>query len=181
VSDHGFAPIHSDVNLAGAFIKAGLITVSAEGKVSDWQAEPWFSGGSAAIVLAHPEDTALEAKVGALLAQLKADPNNGIDRVVSRKEIEKMGGASTASFYVNFKIGYEMGKNPLAPLVSPSTLKGMHGYFPTAPEMLSTFLISGTGISRHGSLGLIDMRDIAPTLAKELGVKLENAQGKARL
>ena len=63
-----------------------------------------------------------------------------------------------------------------APLVGPSHYKGMHGYFPADPRMRSTFLVKGTGIAANRDLGLIDMRAIAPTLAKLLGVTLSGAE-----
>ncbi len=50
VSDHGFAPIAHETNLFRAFIDAGLITLDPAGKVKGWEAMPWPSGGSAAVV-----------------------------------------------------------------------------------------------------------------------------------
>ena len=47
--------------------------------------------------------------------------------------------------------------------------------------MNATFLIAGPGIPAGKSLGQIDMRDIAPTLAKLLGVQLPQATGKPLL
>jgi hypothetical protein len=44
--------------------------------------------------------------------------------------------------------------------------------------MRSTFIIAGPGIQPNHALGEIDMRDIAPTLAKQLGVSLPKAEGK---
>jgi predicted AlkP superfamily pyrophosphatase or phosphodiesterase len=178
VSDHGFAPIDKDVNLAGAFIQAGLITLDTKSKVTGWSAEPWFSGGSAAIMLAQPDDAAVKEKVRGLLGQLSADPANGIVSVFDHDQIVARGGNPGAAFYVGFKPGYEMAADPAAPLVGPSTLKGMHGYFPDTPEMRSTFIIAGAGIQPNHALGEIDMRAIAPTLAKLLGVSLPQAEGK---
>jgi predicted AlkP superfamily pyrophosphatase or phosphodiesterase len=178
ISDHGFAPIAHDVNLAGAFMRAGLITVDDTKKITDWTAEPWFSGGSAAIVLKTPDDAALKQKVAGLLETLRADPANGIVKILDRDGIAAQGGNPQASFYVDFKVGYEMGTDPSKPMVAPSTLKGMHGYFPETPEMRSTFLIAGPGIAAHRTVGEIDMRDIAPTLAKLMGVTLPKAEGK---
>jgi hypothetical protein len=43
--------------------------------------------------------------------------------------------------------------------------------------MDSTFLIAGPGIPVGRSLGPIDMRDIAPTLATILGIRLAEAEG----
>jgi predicted AlkP superfamily pyrophosphatase or phosphodiesterase len=179
VSDHGFAHISKNVNLIGAFMQAGLINIdTAKMKVISWDAEPWFAGGSAAIVLAHPKDPALQAKVEALLATLKANPALDIANIYDTDQLARMGAAPDAQYFVNFRIGTEMGTSPAAPLVGPSTLKGMHGYAPAAPEMKSTFIVAGPGLKAHGSLGNIDMRDIAPTVAHLLGTTLPTADGK---
>ena len=49
---------------------------------------------------------------------------------------------------------------------------GTHGYAPSHPEMLASFLIAGPGIRRNFDLGEIDMRSIAPTLVAWLGASL---------
>jgi predicted AlkP superfamily pyrophosphatase or phosphodiesterase len=177
VSDHGFAPVDHAVNLIAPFVQAGLITLDGAGKVASWQAEPW-GGASAAIVLAHPDDAAVKTRVSALLKDLAAKPELGIDRVADASEIAQMGGTPMASFWVDFKPGYVMGTNPTAPSVGPGSVKGTHGYFPTHSEMRATLILSGPSISRRGSLGEVDMRDIAPTLAKILQVSLPAADGK---
>jgi predicted AlkP superfamily pyrophosphatase or phosphodiesterase len=46
------------------------------------------------------------------------------------------------------------------------------GYLPSSPDMRSSFFLAGKGIAAGRSLGEIHMEDIAPTLAKVLGVKL---------
>jgi predicted AlkP superfamily pyrophosphatase or phosphodiesterase len=74
-----------------------------------------------------------------------------------------------------------MGQNPAAPMVGPGSIKGTHGYVPTHPEMRASFILSGKGLGKSGSLGEIDMRDIAPTLAKVMGVALPRADGKPLL
>lgn len=52
----------------------------------------------------------------------------------------------------------------------------MHGYMPDRPEMRASFFIMGTGIAPGKQLGVIDMRQIAPTLAAILGVELPSAK-----
>jgi len=179
VSDHGFAPVQHDVNLAAAFTEAGLIHLDGEGRPIAWEAAPWTSGGSAAVVLARQDDPALRARVAALLDRLAADPSSGVGRVISRAEIAAMGGAPDADFFVDAKIGYEFESKLTGPLVSPGSQKGTHGYFPDHPEMRATLLVDGPGLSARGSLGEVDMRDIAPTLARLLNVKLSSASGRS--
>ncbi len=182
VSDHGFAKVDHDVNLFAAFAQAGLIHFDpVKREITGWDAEPWFAGGSAGVVLARPQDMALRARVEALLDKLKADPALGIDGWIGGREIAVQGGAPDAQYVISFKIGWEMGKDPLAPLVGPASYKGMHGYLPAAPEMRSTFIVAGPGLSAHGTLGEVDMRDVAPTVARLLGVGLPDAEGRPLL
>jgi len=178
VSDHGFAPVKQDINFYSPFIKAGLVTVK-DGAITDWQAAVWNDGGSAAIVLKDPNDTAVKAKVAALLKKLQDDPRYEIDHVLDHDQLVAQGGTGLASWFVLLKIGYELGVTSDAPLPAPGHFLGMHGYDPATPEMRSTFLIEGPGIQAGKNLGSIDMRDIAPTLAKLMGASLPQAQGRA--
>lgn len=180
VSDHGFVGTDTEINLFRPFIDAGLINLGADGKVASWEAMPWPSGGSVAVVLARPEDAALAATVAALLDKLAADPKAMIAKVANRAEIATMGGNPQASFYVDLKPGALAGNFAAdAPLTKPSRYKGMHGYFPSLPEMQSTFLIMGKGVAKGRNLGPMDMRAIAPTLAKRMGVVLSDAKVSA--
>ena len=179
VSDHGFAPVEHGINIGSAFVEAGLMTLKDDGKPLSWEAAPWISGGSAAVVLAHPDDAATVAKVKALLDKLAADPASGIAQVIGKSEIATKGGGPNADFFVDAKIGYEFEGKLKGPLVAtPGSLKGMHGYFPDHPEMRATLIIAGPGLVKHGSLGEVDMRDIAPTAAKLMGVSFPSATGK---
>jgi predicted AlkP superfamily phosphohydrolase/phosphomutase len=179
-SDHGFAPTTSETNLFKPFIDASLITLDGEGKISTWKAMPWPSGGSIAIVLAKPDDAALLAKVRDLLTRLQSDPAAHIAGVIEKSAIIEMGGNPAASFYVNLAPDTLAGgfKGPNAQLTIPAKSKGMHGYFPAAPEMRSTFMMIGKRIARAKSLGEIDMRAIAPTLAKLMKAPLPTAELK---
>jgi predicted AlkP superfamily pyrophosphatase or phosphodiesterase len=171
VSDHGFAPVAHDVNLFAPFVRAGLVTVGPDGKVASWRAMPWLAGGTVAIRLADPADAALRAQVRALLDGVARDPANGVDRILDREAVAALGGPADASFIVAFKPGFEGGKDPAAAMVTPSTYRGMHGYLPDDPAMRSTLIVAGPSLARHGSLGLVDMRSIAPSLGRILGVR----------
>jgi len=178
VSDHGFEAITRETNLFRAFIDAGLIRLDGKGKIREWDAMPWPSGGSAAVVLARPDDAALADRVRGLLTQLKADPATGIAAIAEKAEIAAMGGNPAASFYLGFMPDTEAGKwaGPTAPLTGPSHNKGTHGYFPSALHLRSTFMAMGPGIPKGKALGEVDMRAIAPTVAKVLGVKFATAE-----
>lgn len=177
-SDHGFEPSDRFVSLFRPFIDAGLIRVGADGKVAGWDAMPWVSGGSAAIMLARPDDAALRERVKALLDRIAADPANGIAHVADRDEIARLGGNPDAAFYINLKPGTvtDIYRGAGTPPNGPAPVKGMHGYFPGPANLRSTFLLMGGGVARGKNLGIIDMRAIAPTLARIMGTDLPDAQ-----
>lgn len=177
-SDHGFAKVDTEINLFRAFIDSGLITLDTDGKIKSWEASPWNSGGSSAVMLARPNDAALHAKVKTLLVAMSADPKYRIATIAESGEIEEMRGNPAANFFINFEPGaYAAGfKGKDAPVVGPSTSKGMHGYFPTSTLMQSSFMMMGKNIPKARNLGTIDMRVIAPTLARIMGVGLPDAE-----
>ncbi|MEY3702963.1 MAG: hypothetical protein RLZZ561_583 [Pseudomonadota bacterium] len=177
-SDHGFAALDTEVNLFRAFIDAGLIKVDAQNKVTSWQAMPWPSGGSAAIILADAADPKLEQQVAGVLADLKKNPELKIDRILTQSEIQAKGGNPDAKFYIGFKPGAAAGgyKGANAPLISKTSNRGTHGYFADEPAMRSAFMIMGPDIRKGQDLGIIDMRSIAPTIAQILGAPLPKAE-----
>jgi predicted AlkP superfamily pyrophosphatase or phosphodiesterase len=179
VSDHGFAPVDHLVNLGVPFAAAGLITLKSadDDAVVSWKAQAWSAGGMAAILLHDDADAETRAKTGALLQRLAADPANGIEAVLDHDQALARGGFPTAAFVVTFKPGYVPGPALTGPVVTPTPpfLKGMHGYDPSTPAMRASLFLPGQGIARGRDLGLIDMRQIAPTLAGLLGVALPAA------
>jgi predicted AlkP superfamily pyrophosphatase or phosphodiesterase len=176
VSDHGFASVQHDVNLYSAFHDAKLFSLDRHNNITAWKAMPWPAGGAAAIMLADGKDEQTFEKVDVLLHQLATDPANGIDRILTHDELLREGGFPEAAFFVSFKIGYELGYGFKSPLVSAPTNGGMHGYLAENPEMRSSFFLVGPGVARGMSLGEIDMRAIAPTLAGILHLRLKDAE-----
>jgi predicted AlkP superfamily pyrophosphatase or phosphodiesterase len=176
VSDHGFAAVAHDVNLYTAFVEAHLISLDAAGKITTWKATPWPAGGTTAIMLKDPKDDAVRGQVEALLKRLAGDPANGVSRILSHAEIVAHRGFPDAAFLVAFKPGYELGMSLAGPLLAPPSNLGTHGYLPETAEMRAAFFLVGPHVPAGHSVGEIDMRQIAPTLARMLQVKLKDAE-----
>ena len=185
VSDHGFLRVDHRINLNVLLARAGFITLgpakpgSKYPTVLDWKAEAWAAGGSNAIMLRDPNDKTLLQQVKAFLEAAQADPANGIETILSHDDIVARGGFPNASFLVDYKDGYDPGGALTGPVVQDAPSTGMHGYLPSRPSMRSAFLIEGDGIARGRNLGVIDMRQIAPTLAELLGLQLNAAKQPA--
>lgn len=182
VSDHGFVRTDAQLNLFPLFREAKLFTVSDKGKITDWKAMPWPTGGSAAIVLKDPRDSATLSQVRELLAKVASDPANGVDRILEAEELHKRGGYPTASFFVGLKPGWRTGAALDGPVLSKlPKVGGTHGAMPDLTDLHASFFLIGPGVPAGKSLGTIDMRDIAPTLAHEVGLSLPSADGKILL
>jgi hypothetical protein len=90
-----------------------------------------------------------------------------------------MAGYPEASFYVGFKTNAYAGafKGAGALIVSPSGSKGMRGYFPADNSVRSGFMMMGKNVPKGRNLGGdIDMRAIAPTPARAIGLTLPDAE-----
>jgi predicted AlkP superfamily pyrophosphatase or phosphodiesterase len=186
VSDHGFMNITHSINLWIPFLQAGLAEsslnpVTKAPEISAWKAEPWMAGGMAAIMLndknGGPNDHATEQQVQDMLAKLAADPANGIAEILDRDDLHKRGAFPGAAFLVVFKPGYYAGTALSGSLITPiAGTRGSHGFSPEFPEMRASFFAVGAGIAHHRDLGVVDMRQIAPTIAKMLHVAMPTAK-----
>ncbi len=172
VSDHGFVQITHKVNLMQPFLRAGLIQSGGA-----WKAQPWSGAGVAAVMLHDPADAQTTAQVRELLQVMQADPNNGIAEVLERDAIRRRGAFPDASFLIVMKLGYYALTDATSPPVSDvAGSSGSHGFSPEYPQMRASFFIQGAGIAHGRDLGLIDMRQVAPTVAQLLGVRLKSAR-----
>ena len=179
VSDHGFFRVEKELRLNSVFREEGLLELNEKGKVSSWKAFGWSSSGSAAVLLSDPSDTALVSKTRSILRQLSEDPNHGIHRILEKEDIARLGGFPNAAFLVGMREGFKISEEASGPRLRSFSASGSHGFLPDQAEMNSVFLISGPGIPSGLPLGLIDMRDIAPTLAGILSITLPQAEGRA--
>ncbi len=182
VSDHGFARVDHAVNLSIPFVEGGWMQVgkaptTGEAAVVSWKAAPWSAGGLAAIMLHDSADTQTKAQVRAMLEKYAAQPATGIARILDADEIKRGGGFPDAAFVVAMKPGYTVGSALSGSLIDDHTpVQGTHGYLPAFPEMHASFFAMGSGVARGRDLGIIDMRQVAPTVAHLLGVSLPSAR-----
>jgi hypothetical protein len=170
------------VNLFVPFLQSGLIQATFDPKtnapvIQSWKAQPWMAGGMAAIMLHDASDHATEQQVRALLDKLAADPESGIAQILDRDALRQRGTYPDAAFMVVFKPGYYSGSGVSGSLITeiPGT-RGSHGFSPEYPEMRASFFALGAGIARHRNLGLVDMRQVAPTVARILNVPMPTAK-----
>ncbi|MFC6645419.1 alkaline phosphatase family protein [Granulicella cerasi] len=185
VSDHGFVRVDHHVNLNAILANAGLIRLKP-GKqpkgvspIESWDAQAWESGGTAVIMLHDSNDAAMAKKVREVVAKMAENPEYGIHKIVEGPEVAKQGGTPNALCLIDFNPGWSASGAVRGAAVKDAPSTGTHGYLPEHPELRSTFMVMGEGVAAGRDLGVIDMRQIAPSVAKMLGVKLPAAKQPA--
>ena len=89
----------------------------------------------------------------------------------------KRGAFPDAAFLVVLKPGYYTGGEFSGCMETPvQGTRGWHGFSPELPEMRSTSFAVGAGIAHHRDLGVVGLRQIAPTVARILRVPLPTAK-----
>ena len=100
--------------------------------------------------------------------------------ILEEPAIREMGGAPTAAFWITMRAGFMVSPTLQPSIVSVVSARGAHGHAPTLPEVAATFMIAGEGIRAGHDLGSIDMRSIAPTLAKVMKAPFPTAEVPAQ-
>jgi predicted AlkP superfamily pyrophosphatase or phosphodiesterase len=172
VSDHGFLPYERVLHPNALFKQEGLLTADAAGTITKWQAYFHSSGGSGYVYLSDGS-AELRDKVGALLARLKANPEAGIENVWTAPELAKAGAHPGAAFGLDVKNGWYTSAAHTTLVTTTDRVRGGHGYAPARRELHATLILNGPGVPRR-NLGVVRMTQIAPTLARLLGVSLSS-------
>jgi hypothetical protein len=103
--------------------------------------------------------------------KLAADPANGIREVWHRDDLRKLGADPRASFGIDLRDGFYSGGGHDA-LITTVPSRGGHGFAPTRPELHASLIMRGPDLPRAGSLGIVRMTQVGPTLARLFAVSL---------
>lgn len=155
VSDHGQADVTRTVCLADAFAKAGCFV----------QVQ---SNGMSAYLFGSRE--ALE-KARTYIAENREE--TGVARVYGRQELDAMGCVSEPALAVEAAEGVVFEDA----LDGRKREKATHGFGPGHSAENCLFAVRGEGIKEGMRLESMPMRDVAPTVAGLMGMKLEECEG----
>lgn len=173
--DHGFYRVHSAFQPNVALREAGLIKTDEAGRITQWQAMAHRS----AIRLKDPADAATAARVEQLFRGLADGRYRGLFRVVDRAEIASRGGDPDALLFLEPSEGYTTAAGTTGEFLVASPRHGDHGYTPDAPAMHTGLILAGAGIVEGIAMPIARQIDIAPTVARLLGLELPHAEGVA--
>jgi predicted AlkP superfamily pyrophosphatase or phosphodiesterase len=181
VSDHGFAPYEKFIRPNVLLKELGLIEADADGKVTKRDAWCVAQGGSAFVYIL---DSSRRGELGKQL-QEKLAAVEGVTGVLAPAEFAKLGMPSPDAnpeaphLVLTTGPGYSFNEALTAPATADAGgLKGTHGHDPNPDFMHATFLAAGAGIKPGSKLGVIKNLDVAPTIARLLGIELKDVEGR---
>lgn len=180
-SDHGFFPIDKEIRPNVVLRQLGLIETSG-GKAVKKHAWCMSQGGASAVYLLESERRSeVAAQLKKQLAELP-----GVEAVFEPKDFGKIGQPTpsddphapdlwlAAKKDYSFSDSFE-GDNPVTPR---SGRAGTHGYDPKHADLLGTCVVWGPSVKAGTKLGRINNEQIAPTIARVLGVEFPSSDAK---
>jgi predicted AlkP superfamily pyrophosphatase or phosphodiesterase len=180
-SDHGFKKV-TKISLPNVVLKKEGLVRAQGGKVLSCDAYAMTQGGIAFVYVTDP------ARRAELLPKLKLRfaQTEGVDRVLDGDEAPTLGMPTPAEnqgmgdLILYAKNGYAFRNDVGGDLVATPAVNyaGTHGYLSSDPELDAIFIISGRGIKKGVVMERMDNVDVAPTVARLLGITLPNPDGR---
>lgn len=175
VSDHGQQTIHHQLHPNVLLREAHFQDPSAEGGLTFCLPE----GGSAMIYQEH----ATTSSIPALKRLFEGKP--GVRSVLTAEEAAQQGyplpsQSNQAPDLLLFALDdYSFSGGDTGEYETTGKETGGHGYPNTNPLMQEIFIASGAGITKQGEIPAFPNLNVAPTIARLLGISLENTSGNA--
>ena len=181
VSDHGFAPYEKFIRPNVVLKEMGLIATDDKDKVTKREAWCVAQGGSAFIyVLAKDKKAEITAQLSEKLAKVE-----GVAAVLWPDGINRLGlptadaNGEAPDLVLLTNPGYSFAEVLTGDAVaSAGGLKGSHGHDPQPAYMHATFIAAGAGIKPGVQLDLIQNVDVAPTIARLMGLSMPSVDGR---
>jgi predicted AlkP superfamily phosphohydrolase/phosphomutase len=190
LSDHGIAPIHSQVYVNTILEQAGLLRYGDGSNLpvdtANSKAVAVASGGAVNVYInldgreqpgvVSPEDYASvqDEIVDALQSAVNADGETLFARVLRREELLALhlDSPNSGDVFAQAALGYALTDRRGNPdVVGPAPYYGQHGYDSTWSEMHAILVAAGYGIRPGVRLPGVHLLDVLPTVASLLRVK----------
>ncbi len=188
VADHGFETvtnvIHPNVLLRkNGWLETNLVSTSPP--IFKARVQSVAEGGTALVYLTDPKTK--EEDRPRVLQQLRE--LDGVIEVIEPESFGKLGlpmpdkNPQMGDFILVARPNHAFsnqasGDEEITPVTLTSGSPGSHGYLASNTNMNAVFVAGGRGIRRGAKLGIVDNRDVAPTIMHLLGQKLPGTDGK---
>jgi predicted AlkP superfamily pyrophosphatase or phosphodiesterase len=156
VSDSGASKVEKEFNPNVLLAKRGWLASDGHGRITSWQAVAQSFGGSAAVFVKDPKDEDFIHEVETFF-----NPRAAL--YLDAAPFYAITAKTTGSSITNLTKGAG---------------RTARGYAPSRVEMRALFVIAGKGIKSGAQTPYARLIDIAPTVARLLGLEMKTARGR---
>jgi predicted AlkP superfamily pyrophosphatase or phosphodiesterase len=169
LSDHGFVPVEKEAAPLSVLAEEGLFGRGADGLPTLGKLGAIHGGGSFAVYwLEEPSEKDRESLRRAVERLIEAGT---IEEVIDREKLEALFADPDAELILDAAPGVYFSDRFEGPLVRDSVKdRGTHGQLPGRPGLEASFIVAGPGVGRSRNLGRIRLTQVAPTLARLMGL-----------
>lgn len=180
-SDHGFSPIERLIFPNVILRDAGLIDVKGV-RVVGGVVRTVIQGGSTLVyIMEDSKRSEIEAKIKEAFGKVEE-----VQSVIGRDQFAEYGVADPSvdprspDMIVFAKEGFAFGDTAAGSMSfrDKPERKGTHGHDINLPHLQASFFAWGDGVKQGVELGLIHNTDVAPTLAKLMGLEMKDVDGR---
>jgi hypothetical protein len=171
--DVAYRAVHTQIDPNVVLVRQGLVGRDPRSTIG---VRSWLalvrSNGRSAYVYARDAESALEAR-----KWLEAEAaKTGAFEIVPASDLATSGGDPQAWFGLAAHSGFAFGNGLTKPILRPSEIRGSAGAFPFRdPETTGVGLVAwGRGIRPRVRVPDLNLSDVAPTIAKLLGLRLDS-------
>ena len=176
VSDHGFLPVERDIRPNVRLRRLGALRGDSE---AGFAGEACFvmNHGAGYLYGLDGDDRAIRALAGAI------EKMEGVAAAWPRERFASLGlphdHPMLPDVVFEAKPGFQFSDEAAGEAENGAPkYRGTHGQRPEAPGNAAFFMASGAGIRRDVTLGRIESRDVAPTVATLLGLPMPEVEGR---
>jgi predicted AlkP superfamily pyrophosphatase or phosphodiesterase len=179
VSDHGFRAYRHRIHANVLLEEKGILSAAGDGKL---RGDAWVvpEGG---IGMVYVNNSARKAE---LIERIRSIYSNaeGIEKIYGAEDFGLLGLPTAAEsdqgpdLVLAGKPEYAFSGDPAKTYITDAD-GGTHGYLNSDPQMQAIFMAWGAGVPKHAELGAITNREVAPTIAKLLGLEMKSAKSRA--
>ena len=177
VSDHGFKNIDRQIAPNVLLRQNGLLKTDDEGNISRARIQVISTGGTAMVFATDPATRDEDLQT----ARDLFEQVHGIDRILTPDEYAEYGlplpdeNEQMGDLFLSAGEGHAFHNRATGDDVITNARRGYHGFLNDNPKMETVFIASGRNIPGGQTLGTVDVRSLAPTAARLLGVPFETA------
>lgn len=180
LGDHGQFNVRYKVHLNNLLQEKGLIY--EENGEMKWRAYFQCGGGSAYLHIKEGDEEAEQLAL-AVIQEYMDDDASGIEEIYTRERLNQLHVGSSTKYMLEARRGYCFDESMDEPTIVELDKQGIkyatHGYSPDKEDYKCNLVISGNKVKSDFPIGDLKMVDIAPTMAKIIGIDFNPCDGRA--